>query len=714
MPDIKDMEGPVKFKKGVELYFDLEKDMFYDPKKKKYMSEKDILALEDVDFDELETIEEGVYDPSIFKAIFMAGGPGSGKSYVSNKVTAGLGMKVVNSDDIFEIFLKKAGMTTTAKDIFSDKGQEIRGNAKNVTSKRMKLYLEGRLGLLIDGTGKDYANIKKKADRLRDLGYDTYMVFVNTSLEIAQERNAARSRKLDPKEVEKMWRAVQENIGLFQKYFGARNMIIVDNNAADEKYLTEVYKQVKKLIKKPPQNRLARDWISKALDDKVRNEEVDLLEKSEEYQKFFQSALKKFGIDSPVELDDKKKKEFFDYVDKNWEGENEEDEEETIEELSLEEAIAEAKEWKVGAPVFIVISYHTNGKHSTTVIRKKEKAMKFAKDEEYHEDDVKGTVVLDMKVGKFINKDTGEYIKEENIEERYDRKTKLKVHKAMMKKYGNDPYYKQVIDALLSHGTADMEKAIKSLVAIRGDQALKNLQRDMKSMLGEELKIEEAISEKLGPVIVISYNTNGKPYTTVIRKEENIEESRIRLSSLMNGGALIYDRDEDPDDGKLATVKVKGNPKKDIKNGDDLVLSLMDKGKSKEKEILKSLKKYYPKSKVVKEETELSEKMQKYVDACGKDFTTYSLKEGKKDYEIYHKTFTSAVEEVEKFAEKNGYEIDSDEMFNKVGTGPKKPSVGKTNEYHLTLMKNGKEDRKKLHFQVYGMKTQYELNMYIS
>ncbi len=530
MPDIKDMEGPVRFKKGVELYFDPKKDMFYDPKKKKYVSEKDILKLEDVDFDELETIEEGVYDPSIFKAIFMAGGPGSGKSYVSNKVTAGLGMKVVNSDDIFEIFLKKAGMTTTAKDIFSDKGQEIRGNAKSVTSKRMKLYLEGRLGLLIDGTGKDYSNIKKKADRLRDLGYDTYMVFVNTSLEIAQERNAARSRKLDPKEVEKMWRAVQENIGLFQKYFGARNMIIVDNNAADEKYLTEVYKQVKKLIKKPAQNRLARDWISKALDDKVRKEsveleEVDLFEKSEEYQKFFQSALKKFGIDSPAELDDEKKKEFFDYIDKNWEGENEEDEEETIEELSLEEAIAEAKEWKVGAPVFIVISYHTNGKHSTTVLRTKEKAMKFAKDEEYHEDDVKGTAVLDMKVGKFIDKKTGKHIKED---------------------------------------------------------------------------------------------------------------------------------------------------------------------------------------------VELSEKMQKYVDACGKDFTNYSLKEGKKDYEIYHKTFTSAIEEVEKFAEKNGYEIDSDEMFNKVGTGPKKPSVGKTNEYHLTLMKNGKEDRKKLHFQVYGLKSQYELNMYIS
>lgn len=453
MPDIKDMEGPVKFKKGVELYFDPKKDMFYDPKKKKYVSEKDILALEEVELTE--------------------------------KISCGCG-----------------------PDCDHCQGK----------------HSESEVGKKCECCGN----------------------------EIIKESNS------DSKNDRKL--------------------------------------------------------------------EEELLEKSEEYQKFFQSALKKFGVDSPAELDDKKKKEFFDYVDKNWKGENE---------------------------------------------------------------------------------------KEESIEERYDRKTTLKLYRAMMKKYGDDPYYKQVLDALFKDASA-MEKAIKSLIAIRGNQAFINLQSDMKRMVGEELKIEEAISEKLGPVIVISYNTNGKPYTTVIRKEENIEESRIRLSSLMNGSALLYDRDEDPDDDKLATVKVKGNPKKDIKNGDDLVLSLMGKGKSKEKEILKSLKKYYPKSKVVKEESELSDKMQKYVDACGKDFTTYSLKEGKKDYEIYHKTFTSAVEEVEKFAEKNGYEIDSDEMFNKVGTGPKKPSVGKTNEYHLTLMKNGKEDRKKLHFQVHGMKTQYELNMYIS
>lgn len=72
-----------------------------------------------------QDMQEGVYDPNIFKAIFLAGGPGSGKSYVVRKTTGGLGMKIVNSDDIYEKMLKDAGLEPTPEDIFSDKGQEI-------------------------------------------------------------------------------------------------------------------------------------------------------------------------------------------------------------------------------------------------------------------------------------------------------------------------------------------------------------------------------------------------------------------------------------------------------------------------------------------------------------------------------------------------------------------------------------------------------------
>ena len=47
--------------------------------------------------------------------------------------------------------------------------------------------------------------------------------------------------------------------------------------------------------------------------------------KEGDYEEFFQKAMKKFGIKSPAELDDDKKKEFFNFVDKNYKGKNEED-----------------------------------------------------------------------------------------------------------------------------------------------------------------------------------------------------------------------------------------------------------------------------------------------------------------------------------------------------------------------------------------------------
>ena len=60
--------------------------------------------------DNQEAINEGVYDKNIFKAFFLAGGPGSGKSWVSARTLMGQGMKVINSDDGFERYAKQAGL----------------------------------------------------------------------------------------------------------------------------------------------------------------------------------------------------------------------------------------------------------------------------------------------------------------------------------------------------------------------------------------------------------------------------------------------------------------------------------------------------------------------------------------------------------------------------------------------------------------------------
>jgi hypothetical protein len=86
----------------------------------------------------------------------------------------------------------------------------------------------------------------------------------------------------------------------------------------------------------------------------------------------------------------------------------------------------------------------------------------------------------------------------------------------------------------------------------------------------------------------------------------------------------------------------------------------------------------------------------------------------KSDYEVYHKDYSGAVQTAIKQAEKRGYEVDMDDWHDKVATGPKKPSSGKTNSFSINLMKGGKPSKKKLQMQVYNMDNQkYELNMYI-
>ena len=93
---------------------------------------------------------EGVYDPNIFKAFFMAGGPGSGKSFAVQKgigqaqkgvkVTA-QGLKVVNSDDVFEKYLKDAQLNFKMDANQGKQRDVLRTRAKVVTKKRQDNYM---------------------------------------------------------------------------------------------------------------------------------------------------------------------------------------------------------------------------------------------------------------------------------------------------------------------------------------------------------------------------------------------------------------------------------------------------------------------------------------------------------------------------------------------------------------------------------------------
>ena len=219
-------------------------------------------------------INEGVYDPGIFKAFFLAGGPGSGKTFVTQSAFAGTGLKLVNSDVKFERDLRKANLSLKMPDEEAYFRDRIRQGAKEFAGKQLDTYLKGRLGVIIDATGRDYALIQRQVNLLKLLGYDCYMVFVNTSLEVALERNRTRSRSIPEYIVSKSWKGVQANMGAFQRIFGPTKMLIVDNNRDEKELVTSTLNTASKFIRSrlrtKPESHIAMSWIKRELELRAR------------------------------------------------------------------------------------------------------------------------------------------------------------------------------------------------------------------------------------------------------------------------------------------------------------------------------------------------------------------------------------------------------------------------------------------------------------
>ena len=230
---------------------------------------------------------EGYKDPGIFKAVFLAGGPGSGKTYIAkglfgipDKVNVSqTGMKMVNSDKELKYLLNKFGFGTDLDslpdEVFANltgdgpQSSGLRKFAKDLTAERRRLYQNGRLGMIIDGTGDDFKKISGEKAELEKIGYQTYMIFVNTTLEVALERNELRDRVLPASIVSASHKEVNRNIGAFQGLFGSSNFMIVDNNQqktedqAKKRFKMLVKQGLGSFVKKPIINKRALSWIRK-------------------------------------------------------------------------------------------------------------------------------------------------------------------------------------------------------------------------------------------------------------------------------------------------------------------------------------------------------------------------------------------------------------------------------------------------------------------
>ena len=190
---------------------------------------------------------ESINDKNLFKVVFLAGGPGSGKSFISKLAFAGEPVSFVNQDVFTETIFKRDDIPfvydSKNKEIYA-KQKNIRFRAKELTSKRLLNQVNGMLPLVIDGTGRYYPKIATMFDAFKNIGYDSYMIFVNTTLDVAKERNQRRKRKVSDEFLVDAWHNVQDNIGKFQSLFGNENFVVIDNS----KILNE--KEIKDLERK--------------------------------------------------------------------------------------------------------------------------------------------------------------------------------------------------------------------------------------------------------------------------------------------------------------------------------------------------------------------------------------------------------------------------------------------------------------------------------
>jgi len=216
------------------------------------------------------TLQEGVNDAGIFKVVFLAGGPGSGKDYILKKTLDGHGLVELNSDKALEFLLDKHKLSKLMPDSEADQRNEIRKRAKSIAELRQRLAIEGRNGLIVNGTGDDADKIKKIKGYLEDQGYSSKMIFVNASNEISKQRNEDRGKRggrMVPEKIRKQkWDSSQAALQQYQDVFES-DLVVVDNStdASDKdhtKNLNRIWKIMSHFTKQEVEDPAAKHWIN--------------------------------------------------------------------------------------------------------------------------------------------------------------------------------------------------------------------------------------------------------------------------------------------------------------------------------------------------------------------------------------------------------------------------------------------------------------------
>jgi len=177
------------------------------------------------------------YPLGMFKCFFLAGGPGAGKSSLALDVMAiathgetsfsQYGLNLTSSDVEYERLLHDKHVNPRDLEWIEHNNPALwhelgilRHKAKDDTNRKRNEILSRRAGIVYDGTGEDYEEKEAQRAYADSIGYDTFMIFVTTPLELSLARNADRERKLPENVVMEIWENAEANRPKFAQLFG--------------------------------------------------------------------------------------------------------------------------------------------------------------------------------------------------------------------------------------------------------------------------------------------------------------------------------------------------------------------------------------------------------------------------------------------------------------------------------------------------------------
>jgi adenylate kinase family enzyme len=226
-----------------------------------------------------EGLEEGVNDPHTFKCIFLFGPMGAGKSTVARPLLTHTGLRSVNLDNFNELFVKKGQVPT------GHLSPDQLEKSWQLTQKQQQNFIDGRLGVIIDGSGRNPSTAIGVIEKLAPLGYEFMMIFVNVSeaTSIARQQSRAEKQKqqwgagrqVDPELAKNTYAQVQKNLDRYSAYFGPQRFVYVDNENTPD--LTQATKKVEAFLRAPVRQPEALAWIqSQKGGDKVAQQQNKL------------------------------------------------------------------------------------------------------------------------------------------------------------------------------------------------------------------------------------------------------------------------------------------------------------------------------------------------------------------------------------------------------------------------------------------------------